>query len=130
VLELLLALIVFGALLLWAALATCTIETFTPQAEYRSQLSGPSAHDRLVAALLSLPGVREVERSGTYVLLSVLPVPSSMDRGYGLFVLAGPTDDGATLLARSRLPLPGPNVSAALRQLEREARQRCTPRPA
>jgi hypothetical protein len=127
--EFFLILVVLGVLLLWALLATCTIETFRPQSEYHSQLTGPSAHDRLLAALLDLPGVWEVERADTGVLLSVLPVPSSMDRGYGLFVLVEPTADGATLLARSRLPLPGPSVSASLRQLEREARQRCTARP-
>ena len=123
--ELSLVVVVLGGLLLWSALATCTLDAFVPQAEYRSQLTGPTAYQSLLASLMELSGIRELERRGDDVLLSVMPVPTSMDRGYGLFVLVRPAEGGgAALFARSRLPLPGRSVDFSLRQLERSARMR------
>jgi hypothetical protein len=109
------------ALLIWSALTTCSLRTFRPQARMRSRLTGPSAHANLVTALRDLPGVREIDRRQDEVLFSVLPIPASMDRGFGLFILARRNDQGAELLGRRRLPLPGPSVEGALLQLEREA---------
>jgi len=109
------------ALLIWSALATCSLQTFRPQARIRSRLSGPAAHADLVTALRSLPGVREIDHGQDDVLFSVMAVPTSMDRGLGLFLVARRDEQGAELLGRRRLPLPGPSVAGALRQLEREA---------
>lgn len=108
------------------AVTRCTLKSFQAKTGMRSALSGPSAYPRIVRALLRLPGVRLLERSSGAVLLSVRPVPSSMERGLGLFVLVRPVDDDVLLLARHRLPLPPRHLDAALRHLERDARQLCS----
>lgn len=122
-----LLLVALCAVLLMFLVATCSLDTFRPRAGIHSQLTGPDAHARLTSALLALPGVRLIERTDHDVLLSVLPVPSSMERGLGLFVVVRRDGDEVLLLGRGRLPLPTPNLPAALRQLEREARMRFGP---
>jgi len=94
------------------------------QAKTRSRLTGPAAHADLVTALQGLPGVREIDRRQDEVMFSVMPVPSSMDRGFGLFVLARRDGPGVELLGRRRLPLPGFNIAGTLVQIEREASRR------
>jgi hypothetical protein len=116
-------------LILWSASMPCSLHTFQARAGVSSQISGPNAYDRLTDALLRLPGVRLIERDEHAVLMSVLPVPSSMERGLGLFVVVRRQDNEVQLLGSSRLPLPTTNVFGALRQLEREARMNCGPPP-
>jgi hypothetical protein len=122
--TLIIILLIVGALLTWSALTTCSLGTFQPQTRIRSRLNGPSAHADLVTGLRALPGVREIDRGQDEVLFSVVPVPSSMDRGWGLFILARRDQHGAELLGRRKLPLPGPSIEGALQQLEREASRR------
>jgi hypothetical protein len=110
--TLVIVLAVVVVLLVWTASATCSLRTFEATASIRSQLTGPDAYRRCVAAMERLPGTR------------VLPTPASMDRGWGLFVVVRNAADGVVLAGRRRIPLPGSNVDAALRQLERDARMR------
>lgn len=119
--EAIILLAVAGALFAWSALATCTLAGFAPTVSLRSQVTGPDACFRLVTALAGLPGVRALERNGNDVLFSVLPTPTSMERGFGMFVVVREVDDGVLLLARSRIPL-STRPGSALRQVEREAR--------
>ena len=119
-----LAVVVIAVLTVWTALARCTLASFEATKGMRSRVSGPGAHARVVDALVRLPGVRVLERSGDDVLLSVLPAPAAagaLDRGWGLFVLVRPVDQDVLLLARRRVPLPGGDLAAALRELERAA---------
>ena len=121
---LVLAIAVVAALTLWTALARCTLASFEATKGMRSRLSGPGAHAEVVAALAGLPGVRVLERSSADVLLSVLPAPAargSLDRGWGLYLVVRPVDEDVLLLARRRVPLPGGDLAAALRELERAA---------
>ncbi|HEX3592930.1 MAG TPA: hypothetical protein VHV74_25165, partial [Pseudonocardiaceae bacterium] len=92
-----------------------------------SQLTGPDTHGRLVDALVALPGVRVLERDGRDVLLSVLPTPTSIGRGFGIFLMASDTGDGVVLRAQNRLPLPAANLSSTLRYIERAARMSARP---
>ncbi len=112
---------VSAVLLVWAALTTCSLAVFVPTVSLRSQLVGPHAYTQLVVALTELPGIRPVERTDGAVLFSVLPTVTSMERGFGMFLVVRRADDGVQLLARPRLPLPF-KVGSALRQVEREAR--------
>ena len=91
-----LAVTTVAALTLWTALARCRLASFEPTTGMRSRRSGPGAHAEVVDALLGLPGVRLLERSGGDVLLSVLPAPAakgSLDRGWGLFVVVRPVGE-------------------------------------
>ena len=123
--TLVILLVIAVGLAVWSALQTCDLRTFVPQAQVRSQVAGPSAFEDVVRALLGMPGVRGLETGDGQVLLSAIPVPSSMDRGWGMFVVVRRDADGVVLLARPRLPLPGPRVDSGLRQLELQARMRC-----
>jgi hypothetical protein len=125
--TLVIVLVIATGLAVWSALQTCTLDTFVAQTQVRCQVPEVTLDD-LVRALLGLPGVRELESTDGQVLLSVIPVPSSMDRGYGMFVVARRDNDGVLLLARPRLPLPGPRVENGLRQLECQSRMRCVRR--
>lgn len=114
-----------------SVLAVCELTAFTPAETVVSQLSGPGAFGDFTTALLTLPGVRLLERTDDDVLVSVLPVPSSMERGFGLFAVARRGEgDRVLLLGRGRLPL-ALGLPAALRQLERDVRMRVSygPRP-
>jgi hypothetical protein len=124
--TLIIALVLATALFMWSATKTCSLRHFRPQAELPTQLIGPSdqVYARLVHALDEQPGVRQLARDGTATLFSVLPVPSSMDRGFGLIVVVSRRADGVMLQAQRRIPLPAPHLPSALRQLEREARRR------
>jgi hypothetical protein len=126
--TLVIVLLIAAALAVWSALQTCTLETFVPQTQVRSQVAGATAFDDVVRALLGLPGVRELDSTDGQVLFSAVPVPSSLDRGYGMFVVARKHEDGVLLLARPRIPLPGPRVESGLRQLECQSRMRCVRR--
>jgi len=108
----------------WSAMTTCSLDAFRPSTTVPSQLTGPTAHADLVKSLLTLPGVRLLERTDDDVLISVMPVPTSMERGLGFFAIARHTSDGVVVLGRSRLPLPSPWIDSAVRQLERDARMR------
>jgi hypothetical protein len=121
---LVIVLAVVVVLLVWTASATCSLRTFEATASIRSQLTGPDAYRRCVAAMERLPGTRVLEQGEQEALVSVLPTPASMDRGWGLFVVVRNAADGVVLAGRRRIPLPGSNVGAALRQLERDARMR------
>ena len=113
-----------AALTLWTALARCSLGSFEGTLGMRSRVTGPGAHERVVAALARLPGVRVVERAGDDVLFSVLPVPAakgSLDRGWGLYVVVRPLGEDVLLLARRRVPFPGGDLGSALRELERAA---------
>jgi hypothetical protein len=125
--TLVIVLVIAAGLAVWSALQTCTLDTFVPQTQVRCQVPG-ATFDDVVRALLGLPGVHELESADGQVLLSAIPVPSSMDRGFGMFVVARRVDDGVMLLARPRLPLPGPKVESGLRQLECQSRMRCVRR--
>ena len=116
-----LACLLVAALTLWTVPARCTLASFEATTGMRSRRSGPGAHAEVVAALVGLPGVRLLERRGDDVLLSVLPVPGSLDRGWGLYLLVRPLAEDVLLLARRRVPLPGGDLGAALRELERAA---------
>jgi hypothetical protein len=120
--TLIIVLIIMVAMFAWSAMATCSLAHFRPKASLRSQLTGLDGYERLVRSLLQLPGVRQLERDERGVLVSVLPVLSSLGRGYGLFVLVRRDDDHVVLLGRPRIPLPAPNTAGALRELERAAR--------
>jgi hypothetical protein len=123
--TLIICLVLICALLIWSATTTCSLRSFEGIVSLRSQLSGPDSYRRLVQALRQLPGVRVLEGREHEVLVSVMPVPSSLGRGWGLFVVARLGSDGEiNLAARRRLPLPGPDLSPALEELERVARQR------
>lgn len=115
-------------LLAWSALATCSLDSFRPDSTLHSQMTGPEAHQRLVETLLELPGIRSIEHDERGVLLSVLPTITSMERGWGAFLLVRRTDDGVVLLAQRRIPLPSTKLGATLRQIERDARMRAMPR--
>jgi hypothetical protein len=114
--------IVALALFAWSATTTCSLAEFRPKATLHSQLAGQTGYDQLVRALLALPGVRRLESDDGGVLVSVMPVLSSLGRGYGLFVVVRQDGDKVLLLGRPRLPLPTSNTPAALRELERAAR--------
>jgi hypothetical protein len=121
---LVLAAVVVAALTLWTALARCSLASFEATTGMRSRLAGPGAHASVVDALVDLPGVRMLERSDADVLLSVLPAPGArgaLDRGWGLYVVIRPVGEDVLLLARRRVPLPGGDLAAALRELERAA---------
>jgi hypothetical protein len=121
---LVLAAVVVAALTLWIALARCSLASFEATTGMRSRLAGPGAHATVVDALVVLPGVRMLERSGADVLLSVLPAPAAkgaLDRGWGLYVVIRPMGEDVLLLARRRVRLPGGDLGAALRELERAA---------
>lgn len=119
------ALVVFAGLYAWSAMTTCSVAGFRPQASLPGQLAGPTAYDDFTSALLSLPGVRMLDRGDDELLVSVMAVPSSMERGFGLFAVARRAGEGVVLLGRGRLPV-APGLDAALRQLERDARMRVT----
>jgi hypothetical protein len=128
---LVLVLLAVAAVYLWSAVTTCALTGFVPGASVVSQLSGPGAHADFAAALGGLSGVRVLERTDDAVLVSVMPVPSSLERGLGLFAVARRgDDDGVLLQGRGRLPV-APGLEAALRQLERDVRMRVAhgPRP-
>ena len=117
-------LVVLASLYLWSAMTTCALPGFVPGAAVVSQLSGPGAHADFAEALGTLSGVRVLDRTDDAVLVSVMPVPSSMERGLGLFAVARRgDDDGVLLQGRGRLPV-APGLEAALRQLERDVRMR------
>ncbi|WP_116202820.1 hypothetical protein [Amycolatopsis circi] len=119
---LIIGLVVMTSLFLWSAMATCSLAGFVSGASVVSQLAGPGAHADFTAALAALAGVRVLERTDDAVLVSVMPVPSSMERGFGLFAVAQRVeDDGVMLLGRGRLPV-ALGLETALRQLERDAR--------
>jgi len=121
---LIIAVAIMVALYLWSAMTTCVLSGFVPGATVASQLSGPGAHADFVGALIALPGVRLLERSADEALVSVMPVPMSMERGFGLFVVVRRyEDDGIVVLGRGRLPM-APGLEQALRQLERDVRMR------
>jgi hypothetical protein len=121
---LIVVLVVVASGYLWSAMTTCSLTGFVPGASVVSQLAGPGAHADFVAALGALAGVRVLERTDDAVLVSVMPVPSSMERGFGLFAVARHVEnDGVVLLGRGRLPI-APGLEAALRQLERDVRMR------
>jgi len=122
VITLLVVLAVGLVLLLWTASATCSLHSFQETASIRSQLTGPDAYRRCVAAMERLPGARMLERGEEQALVSVLPTPTSMDRGWGLFVVVKNAPEGVVLAGRRRVPLLGTDVHSALRQLERDAR--------
>ncbi|MGW4397831.1 hypothetical protein ACWEHA_21290 [Amycolatopsis nivea] len=126
---LIIVLVVMASLSLWSAMATCSLAGFVPGASVVSQLAGPGVHADFTTALAALSGVRVLERTDDAVLVSVLPVPSSMERGFGLFAVARRTeDDGVVLLGRGRLPV-APGLETALRQLERDVRMRASHGP-
>jgi len=127
---LVIVLVITLVLLTWSALSVCSLATFSANLSVLSQLTGPQAHARLVEALVELPGIRVIERDGGAVLLSVMPTPFSMSRGYGMFVVVRDTERGVLLQARSRLPFPTTNLGVAVRQVEREARMSARPQPA
>ena len=121
---LIVVLVAVAGVYLWSAMTTCSLTGFVPGASVVSQLAGPGAHADFVVALGALAGVRVLERSDDAVLVSVMPVPSSMERGFGLFAVARRVEnDGVVLLGRGRLPV-APGLEAALRQLERDVRMR------
>jgi hypothetical protein len=119
------AIVVLACLYAWSAMTTCSLAGFRAQASVPSQLLGADAYRTFTAALLTVPGVRLLERSDDDVLVAVMAAPSSMERGFGLFALAHRADDGVVLLGRGRLPF-APGLDGALRQLERDARMRVT----
>ncbi len=122
--TLIVLLVIAAALLLWSATTTCSLNSFEGESSLHSQLSGPDGYRHLTEVLPRLPGVRVLQRNDHEILVSVMPVPSSMGRLWGLFVTASLLPDGDIVLAaRSRLPLPGPHTGSALGQLEREIRQ-------
>ena len=127
---LVITLVISLVLLTWSALSVCSLATFSPNLSVFSQLTGVQAHERLVEALVELPGIRLVERGEGTVLLSVMPTLWSMSRGFGMFVVVRDTQRGVLLEARSRLPFPTANIGAAVRQVEREARMSARPRHA
>ena len=121
--ELVIVVGLVAALLIWSASTTCSLATFQPRATVRCQLSGEDAYRGLARALRQLPGVRVLEEREHEVLVSAMPVPGSLGRGYGLFVLARCLPGGEIVLsARRRIPLPGPDLAAALEHFERDAR--------
>lgn len=119
------ALAIVAALCVWSAMTTCSLAGFVPKVSVTGQLRGPAALGELATALLDTPGVRLLERTDDELLVGVMPVPSSMERGYGLFAVVRRTEDGVVLLDRGRLPV-APGLDTALRQLERDARMRVT----
>jgi hypothetical protein len=123
--TLVVVLIIMVIMFVWSALATCSLAGFRPKASFRSQLRGLEGHERLVASLLELPGVRKLESDERGVLVSVMPVLSSLGRGYGLFVVVRREKDHVVLLGRPRIALPTLNMLGALRELERAARNQC-----
>jgi hypothetical protein len=123
--TLIIVLAIAAALYLWSAMATCALAGFTPGAIVVSQLSGPGAYADFTGNLLALPGVRQLERTDDEVLVSVMPVPSSMERGFGLFAVARRQGDEVVLLGRGKLPM-APGLDGALRQLERDVRMRAS----
>ncbi|MDT7799871.1 MAG: hypothetical protein QOI78_3304 [Actinomycetota bacterium] len=121
---LIIVLLVLAVLYVWSAMTTCALSGFVPGASVVSQLTGPGAHADFAAALSTLAGVRVLEKTEDAVLVSVMAVPSSMERGLGLFaVVRRSADDGVLLQGRGRLPV-ALGLEAALRQLERDARMR------
>ncbi|MGH3438370.1 MAG: hypothetical protein ACRDRN_18120 [Sciscionella sp.] len=86
--TLIIVLVLTCLLLLWSSTTTSSLRAFEATAAVRSQVTGPDALARLVDALLDLPGIRLIEYGEQDALMSVMPVPTSMERGFGLFVVA------------------------------------------
>ncbi|RZT87871.1 hypothetical protein EV383_4803 [Pseudonocardia sediminis] len=120
-----------AALYLWASQQTSMLDTFVPEPAgvVEVQLPGPlpAALGNTVAALAGVPGVTLVDHRPGAALFSVMPTPSSMDRGYGAFVLATISDGRVELRGRRKVRMPATRLGTLLDGLEREVRNHVRP---